>query len=242
MNTTISNTKTKTEVVATVADSANNARTLRRYVKTQGYDDLVFMSSADYFSKEKKDFLSKLATFCDKNHQRSYASAQKRLLFMTLGLAPQEAREEVMGQMAGANGFYVLTKGGDMVAVGQLDGATTLTTITVPKKFRKQGHARALVRILGAMSEVCGNHIHSPANPEMLRLFAAEGWTRADDTVNPDGSLDVMTERNKPLYLASVARPDKRIFGDDQYQDFMTVIMTNIMLLETEPKFAVPKK
>jgi hypothetical protein len=232
--TSTTTTKTKT----TLDDYIN------RFVSELGYDKFFYVSSTGFFTTptpQLRKFLKDLVDFLDRNHSKDYANALKQCVVKQYASVPDEDKSGAEFQLSGFYGFYVLIKDGKIAAVAQFEGATTLATVTVPKKERGQGHAKIILAAIALAFKAYDAVVIAPTYLSHERLLTSVGWTRSTDTLNPDGTVDLMPEHAKSHYAKAMEHDGKAFYPDPR--DALKVMKMNMFLSIPSPEqYAVPKK
>ena len=203
----------------------------------------VIFCSGEAFVNHKSPnfkFAKSLVDFLDRNHKQGHASVLRTFVKTSCLSMPL-----LTPVIYGTNGFYLLVKDQKVVAVAQLDSATTITTITVPKAERGKGYARMLLRFIAEFygnADIC---IFSPTYLTHERLLNSAGWTRFDDTLCPGGEeVDTMPEHSKVRYAEAMKREDKAIYDESEGipADLQRLIRLNRKISGVCDKLVVPKK
>ena len=224
-------------------DSPSFADYMNKFVTSLGYDKFFFVPSSGLFKTDPatRRFYKDLVDFLDRNHRKDFAHQHKQLVMMSFALSDDKVT--AMTMIGGTYGFYVLVKGGNIVAIAQFDGATTIATVTVPKKERGQGHAKILLAAIGLAFKTYDLVVFTPSYVSHERGPASVGWTRATDTLAPDGTIDLMPEHAKPLYLAAKKTFYVKENGEQDDEALLKPVRMNWMLSIAKPEqYAVPKK
>ena len=202
---------------------------------------LGFVSAEAFVTPSSRNFqfVKSLVDFLDRNHKQGYASTLRTMVKLTSRSTP-----ELNPILFGTCGFYLLVKDKTIVAVAQLDASTTITSITVPKAERGKGYARMLLRVIAewyAKNDLC---IFSPTYLTHERLLQSAGWTRYNDVLCPDGTVDLMPEHSKRRYGVSMTREDKSIYPSEggMPTELLTLVAMNHKLLRACDHLKVPKK
>ena len=87
-------------------------------------------------------------------------------------------------------GFWVLRHNGDLVCVATTYNGFKVNYITTMKDKRRKGYATFL---LSRLREFYAHYgiIYGAIYPALLPLFERSGWTRVNDAVNKDTTIDV---------------------------------------------------
>jgi ribosomal protein S18 acetylase RimI-like enzyme len=215
-------------------------------VTALGYEKLLFVSANAFINPASPDraFVKSMVNFLDKSHTLDYANALKQWVTLTYKNASPSQRQQAEFQVSGMCGFYVLIKDGKIVAVAQLDGGTSIVTVTVPKKERGKGHAKAILRLIAALFEGERICVFSPTYRSHERLLASAGWTRFDNVLAPDKTVDTMPEHSKEQYAVAMTRKDKVIYTDSEegFRKVRQIILMNMALCCPLDGYEVPKK
>lgn len=87
-------------------------------------------------------------------------------------------------------GFWVLRHDGDLVCVATMYNGFKLNYLTTIKDKRRMGYATFLLSRLREFYTHYGI-VYGAIYPALLPLFERSGWTRQNDAVNKDGTIDV---------------------------------------------------
>lgn len=224
--------------------SATNG--IKAYAKSLGYGDLLFLSTNAFFSNDFKvptQFPKQLIQLLDGHHAKPYANQLKQFV-LSVG-----RRDKILQMhMSCSTGWYILTnKENQIVAVAQLRDAGNISTITVPEQFRKQGHAKAMFRILGHLCEKYRFQLVCPTNLTHEQLLNYAGWSRSSDKIGKGNTIDLMPECVKVRYRQRMRDNNKRFFDPNDANDIAYIkrfICFNTLLL-TASRFGdltVPKR
>jgi hypothetical protein len=215
-------------------------------VTALGYEKLLFVSANAFINPASPDkaFVKSIVNLLDKSHTTDYANALKQFVVLTYAMAPPDQRQQAMFQLSGMCGFYALIKNAKVVAVAQLDGGTSIVTVTVPKKERGKGHAKAILRLLAVLFARESLCVFSPTYQSHERLLVSAGWTRFNDVLGPDKTIDMMPEHSKEQYAVAMTRKDKVIYAENEedFRKVQQIILMNMGLCCPLGGYEVPKK
>jgi hypothetical protein len=179
-------------------------------------------------TKTRNDFIHFLV-WLDKQHGSNWATSNAYTVMKCLR---DPFKKQMTLPMLQLSWYIILKQDGKPVCVALYQRGFEITTITTALDERKKGHATYLMKYIADYFKENDVLTICPTEPYLLQACEKAGWTKADDTVNPDGTYDVMPDYVKSEYKRQTHRKDKRPLNERKidnvlaFTDRLTAIQT----------------